>query len=83
MRPRLDRRGPADSVHAALPLSAERCSYTEVDPVKIAEEGVAQFREEKYDLIIVDTSGRHRQEAALFEEMQQVAEAVVRTGLAS
>lgn len=51
-------------------------SYTEADPVKIAEEGVAQFREERYDLIVVDTSGRHRQEAALFEEMQQVADAV-------
>lgn len=25
------------------------------------------------DLIIVDTSGRHKQEAALFEEMRQVA----------
>lgn len=24
------------------------------------------------DVIIVDTSGRHRQEAALFEEMRQV-----------
>ncbi|CDJ37917.1 signal recognition particle 54 kDa protein, putative [Eimeria tenella] len=51
-------------------------SYTEADPVKIAVEGVQQFRDEKYDLVIVDTSGRHRQEAALFEEMQQVAEAV-------
>ncbi|KAL8274579.1 hypothetical protein Esti_001482 [Eimeria stiedai] len=51
-------------------------SYTEADPVKIAEEGVAQFKEERYDLVVVDTSGRHRQEAALFEEMQQVAEAV-------
>ncbi|OEH79156.1 signal recognition particle 54 kda [Cyclospora cayetanensis] len=51
-------------------------SYTEADPVKIAEEGVTQFKEERYDLIVVDTSGRHRQEAALFEEMQQVADAV-------
>jgi len=50
--------------------------YNETDPVKIAEEGVALFRKEKYDLIIVDTSGRHRQEAALFEEMRQVDEVV-------
>lgn len=63
--------------------------YNETDPVKIAEEGVELFKKEKYDLIIVDTSGRHkrlglsdakgflslRQEAALFDEMQQVAEA--------
>lgn len=34
------------------------------------------FRKEGRDMIIVDTSGRHKQEAALFEEMRQVAEAV-------
>jgi len=50
--------------------------YNETDPVKIAEEGVELFKKEKYDLIIVDTSGRHKQETALFEEMQQVEEAV-------
>mmetsp|Transcript_2391 Transcript_2391/g.5519 ORF Transcript_2391/g.5519 Transcript_2391/m.5519 type:complete len:515 (+) Transcript_2391:60-1604(+) len=50
--------------------------YNETDPVKIAEEGVAMFKKEKYDLIIVDTSGRHRQESALFDEMKQVEEAV-------
>eukprot|EP00639_Heterosigma_akashiwo_P023178 CAMPEP_0206408698 /NCGR_PEP_ID=MMETSP0294-20121207/31333_1 /ASSEMBLY_ACC=CAM_ASM_000327 /TAXON_ID=39354 /ORGANISM="Heterosigma akashiwo, Strain CCMP2393" /LENGTH=511 /DNA_ID=CAMNT_0053868265 /DNA_START=39 /DNA_END=1575 /DNA_ORIENTATION=+ len=47
-------------------------SYTEADPVRLAEEGVAQFRREGYELIIVDTSGRHRQEEALFEEMQEI-----------
>ncbi|CAL9215103.1 unnamed protein product [Arabidopsis halleri] len=50
-------------------------SYTESDPVKIAAEGVDRFKKEKCDLIIVDTSGRHKQEASLFEEMRQVAEA--------
>ncbi|XP_004301434.1 PREDICTED: signal recognition particle 54 kDa protein 2-like [Fragaria vesca subsp. vesca] len=49
-------------------------SYMESDPVKIAVEGVETFKE-NCDLIIVDTSGRHKQEAALFEEMRQVAEA--------
>eukprot|EP00438_Fugacium_kawagutii_P020158 Skav209780 [mRNA] locus=scaffold9:589327:599366:- [translate_table: standard] len=36
--------------------------YNETDPVKIAEEGwsVELFKKEKYDLIIVDTSGRHK-----------------------
>ncbi|PNY12876.1 signal recognition particle 54 kDa protein 2-like, partial [Trifolium pratense] len=38
-------------------------------------EGVERFKEENRDLIIVDTSGRHKQEAALFEEMRQVSEA--------
>jgi len=36
-------------------------SYTEADPVRIAEEGVQQFRSEGYEVIIVDTSGRHKQ----------------------
>jgi signal recognition particle subunit SRP54 len=51
-------------------------SYTERDPVKVAAEGVEIFRDEKVEIIIVDTSGRHKQEAALFEEMEQVAAAV-------
>ena len=42
----------------------------ETDPVKIAEEGVNFFKDQKYEIIIVDTSGRHKQETALFEEMQ-------------
>lgn len=44
----------------------------ESDPVKIADEGVAFFREKKYEIIIVDTSGRHKQEQSLFDEMLQV-----------
>jgi len=55
--------------------------YNETDPVKIAEEGVELFKKEKYDLIIVDTSGRHKQEQALFDEMQQVAEVVQPTDI--
>lgn len=51
-------------------------SYTETDPVNIAAEGVETFRKEKYELIVVDTSGRHKQEASLFEEMQQVHEVI-------
>ncbi|OEL31955.1 Signal recognition particle 54 kDa protein 2 [Dichanthelium oligosanthes] len=45
-------------------------SYVESDPVKIVVEGVDRFRKEKCNLIIVDTSGRHKQEAAFFEEMR-------------
>lgn len=51
-------------------------SYTQADPVTIAEEGVDQFVKEGYEVIIVDTSGRHRQEAGLLEEMQEIAAAV-------
>lgn len=51
-------------------------SYTETDPVAIATAGVERFRAEGYDLIVVDTSGRHKQEVALFEEMEQMTSAV-------
>lgn len=51
-------------------------SYTETDPVVVAAEGVARFKQEKFNLIIVDTSGRHRQESELFAEMVQISEAV-------
>lgn len=51
-------------------------SYVEDDPVKIAKEGVEQFKKEKYELIIVDTSGKHKQEDSLFDEMKQIADAI-------
>jgi signal recognition particle subunit SRP54 len=51
-------------------------SYTETDPVQIASEGVAHFKKENYEIIIVDTSGRHKQESELFDEMIQVQTAV-------
>ena len=47
-------------------------SDTEADPVKIAEDGVKEFKAEGIEIIIVDTSGRHKQQADLFEEMEQV-----------
>ena len=37
-------------------------SYTEADPVAIASAGVKQFKKERYEVILIDTSGRHRQE---------------------
>mmetsp|Transcript_920 Transcript_920/g.1462 ORF Transcript_920/g.1462 Transcript_920/m.1462 type:complete len:530 (-) Transcript_920:1157-2746(-) len=44
----------------------------EADPVKLAQKGVEDFKAQKVDIILVDTSGRHKQEADLFEEMEQV-----------
>ena len=52
-------------------------SYTEVDPVVIAQDGVDMFKREHFEFIVVDTSGRHKQEDSLFEEMLQVSNAVV------
>ncbi|XP_046381336.1 signal recognition particle subunit SRP54 [Haliotis cracherodii] len=51
-------------------------SYTEIDPVVIAQEGVDKFKNENFEIIIVDTSGRHKQEDSLFEEMLQVNQAI-------
>eukprot|EP00039_Didymoeca_costata_P032570 m.38378 g.38378 ORF g.38378 m.38378 type:complete len:529 (-) comp9427_c0_seq1:45-1631(-) len=51
-------------------------SYTETDPVIIAADGVEKFKKEKFDVIIVDTSGRHKQEDSLFEEMLEVSNAI-------
>ncbi|CAJ0751203.1 17757_t:CDS:10, partial [Entrophospora sp. SA101] len=44
-----------------------------IDPVQIAHEGVEKFKKEGFEIIIVDTSGRHKQEAELFEEMRQIS----------
>ncbi|KAH8916798.1 SRP54-domain-containing protein [Atractiella rhizophila] len=51
-------------------------SYTELDPVALSAAGVEKFRAEKFDVIILDTSGRHQQEAELFEEMKLIKAAV-------
>lgn len=51
-------------------------SYTETDPVIIAKQGVDSFKKNRFEVVIVDTSGRHRQEAELFEEMVEIGDAV-------
>lgn len=50
-------------------------SYTASDPVIIAQEGVEKFKAENFEIILIDTSGRHQQDEALFEEMLQVRRA--------
>ncbi|KAJ3105907.1 Signal recognition particle [Phlyctochytrium bullatum] len=51
-------------------------SYTETDPVQLAMDGVEKFKKEAFEIILIDTSGRHKQEADLFEEMKQIHSAV-------
>ena len=51
-------------------------SLTSTDPAQVASEGVAKFKKERFEIIIVDTSGRHRQEKDLFNEMTQIQRAV-------
>ena len=47
------------------------------DPVSVALTGVSNFKKNKYDIIIVDTSGKNAQEGALFEEMKEM-EAIIK-----
>ncbi|KAJ5078906.1 signal recognition particle 54 kda protein [Anaeramoeba ignava] len=51
-------------------------SYTESDPVKAAKDGVTNFTIQDYEIIIVDTSGRHKQEKELFQEMKQISDVI-------
>ncbi|GBF60957.1 signal recognition particle 54 kDa protein [Trichophyton mentagrophytes] len=51
-------------------------SLTQTDPVVVSSEGVAKFKKERFDIIIVDTSGRHQQEEDLFAEMTQIQSAI-------
>jgi signal recognition particle subunit SRP54 len=48
----------------------------EDDAVKVAMEGVEKFRAEKYDIVILDTAGRHKEEKSLIREMTEIAKAV-------
>ena len=59
-----------NSAKAKIPFYGD---YTESDPAKIALEGVEQFKQQGFEIIIVDTSGRHKQEESLFEEMLEVS----------
>jgi signal recognition particle subunit SRP54 len=51
-------------------------SYSESDPVQVSAQGVQKFKKEGFEIIIVDTSGRHKQETALFQEMGEISAAV-------
>jgi len=46
------------------------------DPIKLASEGVRLMREGGFELILVDTAGRHRKEEDLMIEMKNIAEAI-------
>ena len=63
-----------NATKAKIPYYGKR---DESDPVVIAKSGVNLFKSKKFEIIIVDTSGRHKQEEALFEEMEAISNAVV------
>ena len=56
-----------------IPIYGEPASK---DSVKIAKNGVKQFTEQKMDVIIVDSAGRHKDEKDLMKEMVQIERAI-------
>lgn len=46
------------------------------DTLKIVKKGMEQFSNQKYDLIIVDTAGRHKDETELMSEMRDLAKQI-------
>ena len=51
-------------------------SYSQRDPSIIAAEGVSYFKDNGFDMIIIDTSGRHHQDSELFQEMKDIEKVV-------
>ncbi len=49
---------------------------TQKDAAHLARSGVKFFSEKQYDLILVDTAGRHKEETGLIKEMQEIAQAI-------
>lgn len=71
------RAGAFDQVRQnALRIKVPFFGSGEADPVKVAQEGVQRFKDERFELILVDTSGRHTQESELFEEMKEIVGSV-------
>lgn len=48
----------------------------ETDAVKVAFKGVEALRKEKFDVILLDSAGRHKDEMGLMDEMKQIAATV-------
>ncbi len=46
------------------------------DALKMVQRGIEQLKGQKYDLIIVDTAGRHKDEKELMSEMRELAKEI-------
>ena len=57
----------------SVPVYAEE---GEKDSVKVARNGVEQFKNQASNVIIVDTAGRHKEEQSLLNEMRQISNVV-------
>jgi signal recognition particle subunit SRP54 len=48
----------------------------EKDSPKVARKGLAHFREQNTNVVIVDTAGRHKEEQGLLQEMKEISNSV-------
>jgi len=48
----------------------------EQNAIRLAKDGVKHFKNKKYDIILVDTAGRHKEEQGLIDEMKHIAKVV-------
>jgi len=74
----------SDVIRPASKLQLEQMVGDEVpvfwedhgDPIRIMRDGLERFRKEKYNVVIVDTAGRHKDEEGLMKELKEYYEAV-------
>ncbi len=74
----------SDVIRPASKLQLEQMVGNEVpvfwedhgDPIRIMKDGLERFRKEKYNVVIVDTAGRHKDEEGLMKELKEYYEAV-------
>ncbi len=74
----------SDVIRPASKLQLEQMVGDEVpvfwedhgDPIRIMRDGLERFRKEKYNIVIVDTAGRHKDEEGLMKELREYYEAV-------
>lgn len=67
------RAGAFDQVKQnALKIKVPFFGSSDTDPVEVARKGVEKFKKEKFEVILVDTSGRNTQEKELFVEMKEL-----------
>ncbi len=74
----------SDVIRPASKLQLEQMVGQEVpvfwedssDPIRIMRDGLDSFRGERYNVVIVDTAGRHKDEEGLMNELKEYYEAV-------
>ena len=61
----------ADKINVSMYYPSKR-----KNAIKLAKDGINYFKKEAFDVIIVDTAGRHKDEKSLMNEMKQISKAI-------